>query len=82
MSKKDLDFDKLSSLKPKKTKAKADPEQAVKSIHNKNSEKEKVKRITIDLPFSLYVDIRKKTIEKEMTLKDYFVNLSYNDIEN
>ncbi|MEZ4982029.1 MAG: hypothetical protein R2769_10685 [Saprospiraceae bacterium] len=82
MSKKDLDFDKLSSLKPKKTEAKADPEQAVNSIHNKSSEKEKVKRITIDLPFSLYVDIRKKTIEEEMTLKDYFVNLSYNDFEN
>ena len=58
MSKKDLDFDKLSSLKPKKTKAKADPEHAVKSIHTKTSEKEKVKRITIDLPFSVYVALQ------------------------
>ncbi|MBR9919546.1 MAG: hypothetical protein GYB31_01825 [Bacteroidetes bacterium] len=81
MSKKDLDFDKLSSLKPKKIKARADPEKAIESIHNKSPEKEKVKRITIDLPFSLYVDIRKKTIEEEMTLKDYFVNISNKDIE-
>ena len=80
MSKKDFDYDKLSSLKPKKTQAKADPEQAVKSIHSQSPEKEKVKRITIDLPFSLYVEIRKKTIEQEKTLKDYFVNLSYKDI--
>ena len=47
MSKKDIDFDKLSSLKPKKTEAKADPEQAVKSIHDKSPEKEKVKRQVI-----------------------------------
>ena len=61
MNKKDLDFDKLSSLKPNKIEPKADPEQAVKSIHTKGSEKEKIKRVTIDLPFSIYVDIRKKT---------------------
>lgn len=75
MSKKELDFDKLSSLKPNKPEKKTDHEQAVKSIHSKGVGKEKVKRITIDLPFSLYVDIRKKTIEQESTLKDYFLNL-------
>jgi len=79
-SKKDLDFEKLSSLKPKKIEPKADSEQAVKSIHEKNLEKEKVKRVTIDLPFSLYVEIRKKTIEQEMTLKDYFVTLAGTDM--
>ena len=75
MSKKDLDFDKLPSLKPKKTETKTDPEQAVKSIHEKSPKKEKVKRVTIDLPFSVYVEIRKKVIEEEITLKDYFLNL-------
>lgn len=81
MSKKDFDFDKLSSLKPMKAEPKADPEQAIKSIHNKSPDKEKVKRITIDLPFSLYVDIRKKTIEQEMTLKDYFLSLATKDFD-
>jgi len=79
-NKKDLDFEKLSSLKPKKIEPKADPEQAVKSIHAKGSEKEKVKRITIDLPFSVYVEIRKKVIEEEKTLKDFFLELAKNDL--
>ncbi|MCB0517386.1 MAG: hypothetical protein H6577_23700 [Lewinellaceae bacterium] len=75
MSKKDFDFEKLSSLKPKKAESQPDTEEAVKSIHEKVSGKEKVKRVTIDLPFSVYVDIRKKTIEKEITLKEYFLKL-------
>ena len=79
MSKKDLDFNKLSSLKPKKTEIKTDPEQLVKTIHNKVVEKEKIKRITIDLPFSVYIDIRKKTIEEEKTLKNYFLTLVRRD---
>lgn len=82
MKKKDLDFDKLSSLKPKKAELKADPEQAVKSIHTKGLEKEKTKRITIDLPFSVYVDIRKKVIEEEMTLKDYFLALAKENLNS
>jgi len=81
-NKKDLDFKKLSSLKPKKAEPKADPEQAVKSIHTKDSEKEKVKRITIDLPFSVYVDIRKKVIEEEKTLKDFFLDLAKKDLSS
>jgi len=61
---------------------KADPEEAVKSIHNKGLEKEKIKRITIDLPFSIYVDIRKKVIEQEKTLKDYFLELAKENLNS
>ncbi len=83
MSKDGLDFDKLESLtnlKPKKTESNSDMEKAVKSIHNEAPKKERVKRITIDLPFSVYVDIRKKIIEEEKTLKDYFLELALNDL--
>lgn len=80
MSKKKLDFDKLSALKPKKSEPKIDSDSAVKSIHTKGEERKKVKRITIDLPFSLYVDIKKQLIESEQTMKDYFVNLAEDDL--
>jgi hypothetical protein len=83
MSKKDFDLDKLESFKkltPKKTATKADPEDAVQAIHTKPKEKERVKRVTIDLPFSTYVEIRKKIIEDEKTLKDYFLDLALSDL--
>ena len=81
MSKKELDFGKLAALKPKKAESNQDTEQAIKVIHEQLTEKEKVKRVTIDLPFSIYVDIRKKIIDKEQTLKDYFVTLAKADLE-
>jgi hypothetical protein len=59
-----------------------DAEKAIQSIHNREPEKERTKRITIDLPFSLYVDIRKKTVEEEITLKDYFMGLATKDLSN
>jgi len=88
MSKKQIDLQKLNSLKklkPKKEESIIDTEQAVKSIHEKNRaeniEKEKAKRVTIDLPFSLYVAIRNKTVQQEKTLKDYFVELAESDLK-
>ena len=83
MSKKELDFHKLelnSQLKVKKAETNLDAEKAIQSIHETKPEKERVKRITIDLPFSVYVEIRKKIIEEEKTLKDYFLNLARKDL--
>ncbi len=87
MSKKELNLEKLESLgkpKVKKPEIKLDAEKAIQSIHNKSSErereKEKLKRITIDFPFSLYVDIRKKIVLEEKTLKSYFVSLASQDL--
>lgn len=84
MSKKEIDFNKLGSAnKPtvKKLDIPLDAEKAVQSIHDQKSEKERTKRITVDLPFSLYVDIRKRLIEEESTLKDYFIKLAKTDID-
>jgi hypothetical protein len=84
MSKNDFDLDKLESFKKltlKKTETKADPEGAVQAIHTKPKEKERVKRVTIDLPYSTYVEIRKKIIEEEKTLKDYFLDLAVSNLE-
>ena len=82
MSKKDIDFEKLGNLKTKKAESIADTEEAVKLIHTEQPKKEKVKRVTIDLPFSVYVDIRKKIIEEEKTLKDYFLTLATDDLSS
>ena len=80
MSKKELDFGKLEpKLKAKKTET-LNSEKAVQSIHAEKTEKEKLKRITIDLPFSLYVDIRNKIVVEERTLRDYFINLAEKDL--
>ena len=78
MSKEELDFGKLGSgNKPtiKKPEMNIDPEKAVQEIHNHKPEKERVKRVTIDLPFSVYVEIKKKIIDEESTMKDYFIRL-------
>jgi len=85
MSKKDFDLDKLESFKkltPKKTETRANPEDAIQAIHTKPKEKERVKRVTIDLPYSTYVEIRKKIIEEEKTLKDYFLGLANNNLQS
>lgn len=83
MSKKELDFGKLETkLKVKKTET-VNTEKAVQLIHDeKPVEKEKLKRVTLDLPFSVYVDIRKKTVENEQTLRDYFINLAIEDLKS
>lgn len=84
MSIKEINFDKLElskKLKVKKVDTSLDAEKAVQSIHDQKPEKERTKRITIDLPFSLYVDIRNKTVVKEKTLKDYFIDLVRSDLQ-
>ena len=84
MGKEELDFGKLGSVnKPtfKKTELPLDAEKAVQKIHSTKTEKERVKRVTIDLPFSVYTEIRKKTIDEDITLKDYFIGLAKNGLK-
>lgn len=85
MSKKDLDFGKLDLGQKKPIKHILTPsektETAVKSIH-KPKPQERIKRITIDFPISTYKQIRAKTVEDEMTLKEYFIGLVEQDLEN
>jgi len=79
MSKKDLDFGKLDmKKKPEviKSDISLDTEKAIELIHTQTQEKERTKRVTIDLPFSLYVDIKKRLVEEEKTMKDYFIKLA------
>ena len=79
MSKKDIDFGKLA-LNQEEPEKKIDVEEVVALIHNEQLEKERTKRITIDIPFSLYVDVRTKVVKEEMTLKDYFLGLATKDL--
>ena len=85
MSKKELDLQKLDLGIKKEVRKSNIPqgsvETAVKSIHKSANSQERVKRVTIDLPVSLYKRIRNKTIEEEITLKDYFMSLSEKDLE-
>lgn len=85
MSKKDLDFGKLDLSPKKPIKRTSTPsektETAVKSIHQPKPQ-ERIKRITIDFPISTYKQIRAKTIEEEMTLKEYFIGLVERDLGN
>ncbi|MEO1518954.1 MAG: hypothetical protein AAFV95_28320 [Bacteroidota bacterium] len=81
MSKKDIDFGKLA-LTQEEPIEKIDVEEAVALIHNEQPEKERTKRITIDIPFSLYVDVRTKVVIEEKTLKDYFLGLARKDMQS
>lgn len=85
MSKKELDFGKLDmKKKPEviKSSTSLDTEKAIELIHNQSEEKERTKRVTIDLPFSLYVEIKKKIVEEEKTMKDYFIELADKNVIN
>ena len=78
MSKKDLNLNKLQltqKLSPVKPLSTDIEEQAIQTIHEKLPQKEKTKRITIDLPFSVYVDVKTRALEQEKTLKDFFISL-------
>lgn len=84
MSKKEIDFEKLElpkNLKVKKSETDLDADKAIKSIHDSQVEKEKTRRVTIDIPFSIYVQIRKKIVEEEKTLKGYFISLAVKELE-
>ena len=78
MSKQDIDFRKIPP-KQEETKQQLDVEEAVALIHHEPPEKERVQRITIDIPFSLYVAVRTKVVKEEKTLKDYFLGLARKD---
>ena len=85
MSKKELDLQKLDLGNKKGIRrhnlTQDSMETAVNSIHSPVKSQERTKRVTIDLPVSLYKRIRNKTIEEEITLKDYFMSLSEEDLE-
>ena len=83
MSKKELDLDKLGvskKMKVKKPDVNLDTDKAIQNIHKPKSE-EKIKRISLDLPFSLYKEVKRKAIDEEITMKDYFVNLATKDLK-
>ena len=84
MSKKELNLQKLDLGMKKEVRKSNIPqgsvETAVKSIHKSSNSQERVKRVTIDFPVSLYKMIRSKTVEEEITLKDYFIGLSEKDL--
>ncbi|MEM9886366.1 MAG: hypothetical protein AAF849_10770 [Bacteroidota bacterium] len=92
MAKKKIDYSKLQlgSKKPiRKTAApiKADADLVVQQIHKEavttnpvKVEKERTKRVTLDIPISLHAEIRKKTFDMGITMKKYFLDLAKADL--
>lgn len=61
----------------------ANIEPAISQIHNPVSEKpvaESTKRTTVDIPESLHKKIKKKLVDKDQTIKDYFLELAAKDL--
>ncbi|MEM6699169.1 MAG: hypothetical protein AAF599_12275 [Bacteroidota bacterium] len=94
MAKKNIDYSKLQ-LGSKKSIRKPQPKDekqtvadvAVQKIHQqaeiKSSmveEKERTKRVTLDIPISLHAEIRKKTFDMGITMKKYFLDLAREDL--
>ena len=90
MSKK-LDASKLTLnikkdfSKPEETKPVSKIDEIVKSIHQPANEKEKneaTKRTTVDVPVSLHKRIAHHVLDKDLTIKEYFLNLAKKDLAN
>jgi hypothetical protein len=93
--KKPLDPDKLT-LGTKKPIVKNEPskqpellESAIKQIHEKQegrvetakqADHEPTTRTTLDIPRSLHKEIKRKLIDKGVTIKDYFLDLAKKDL--
>lgn len=91
MAKKNIDYSKLQlgSKKTIRKPAEAKPtsaDAAVQQIHKaaeeviKPIEKERTKRVTLDIPISLHAEIRKKTFDMGITMKKYFLDLAKEDL--
>ena len=92
MAKKKIDYSKLqlgskkSIRKPKEEKLTV-ADVAVQKIHKEAEvelpavvEKERTKRVTLDIPISLHAEIRKKTFDMGITMKKYFLDLAKEDL--
>jgi hypothetical protein len=92
MAKKNIDYSKLqlggkkSVRKPKEVKE-VIPDVAVQQIHQQEDTqqpikppKERTKRVTLDIPISLHAEIRKRTFDMGITMKQYFLDLAREDL--
>jgi hypothetical protein len=54
----------------------------VQKIHSNTTQgrEEETKRTTLDIPKSLHKTISRHALDKDLTLKDYFINLAKKDI--
>lgn len=63
-------------------------ETAIKKIHEKSphlsdeANKEPTKRTTLDIPKTLHKKISRHVLDKELSLKDYFLALAIKDLES
>lgn len=88
MAKEKLDYSKLTlgtaKRKAVKKVVKAETiDEVVQKIHQpQKEEKEAVrtKRITIDIPIPLHAEIRKKTFDMGITMKQYFLDMAREDL--
>ena len=87
MAKEKLDYSKLTlgtgKRKAVKKVVKAETiDEVVQKIHQPEEVKEQVrtKRITIDIPVPLHAEIRKKTFDMGITMKQYFLGMAQEDL--
>lgn len=95
MAKKNIDYSKLQLgtkkvvRKPKVVEKPTPADIAVQQIHQQpvveesapfKKEKERTKRVTLDIPISLHAEIRKKTFDMGITMKQYFLDLARADL--
>jgi len=92
MAKKNIDYSKLQlgnkkSIRKPKDKPQPIADVAVQQIHQQQDaelpiveEKERTKRVTLDIPISLHAEIRKKTFDMGITMKKYFLDLAKEDL--
>lgn len=65
-----------------------DIESVIEKIHYKPADEEKklqeeiTKRTTLDIEKTLHKRICQRALDKDLTLKDYFLNLAINDLNN
>jgi len=92
MAKKKIDYSKLQLGNKKRITKPSEREteetdKAVQQIHKEEmqqapakKEKERTKRVTLDIPISLHAEIRKKTFDMGTTMKKYFLDLAREDL--
>lgn len=66
---------KLGEKKPLPIKAAINTDQVEKISKKIHNPKEKTVRVTIDIPESMYMDMKIKVLQERTTVRKYFLNL-------
>lgn len=53
---------------------------AVRAIHSPSAKKDKLRRLTIDIPPDLHLEIKRRALDAGITMRDYFILLAERDL--